>query len=75
MRLIHIATLNVRTLNRILQLTELGGVCGRACYRHSKSTKNTDTIIVKVEIKYHETGNGWTFISAPAWKNSDNAVV
>ena len=29
----------------------------------------------KVELKYHDTVNGWTFISASAWKISVNAVI
>ena len=27
------------------------------------------------DIKYHDTGNGWTFISAPTWKNSVNDAL
>ena len=27
------------------------------------------------DIKYHETGNGWTLATVSAWKNSDNATV
>ena len=26
-------------------------------------------------MKYHDTGNGWTFVSASAWKNSVNAAI
>ena len=26
------------------------------------------------DIKYHDTGNGWTSVSASAWKNSINAA-
>ena len=29
----------------------------------------------EVEIKYHNTGNEWMFVSASAWKNSVNAVI
>ena len=29
----------------------------------------------EVEIKYQNTGNGWIFISASAWKNSINTVI
>ena len=27
------------------------------------------------DIKYHDTGNGWTFVSASTWKNSVNAAI
>ena len=27
------------------------------------------------DIKYHDTGNGWTFVSASTWKNSINAAI
>ena len=27
------------------------------------------------DIKYHETGNGWTLATVSAWKNSVNATV
>ena len=29
----------------------------------------------KVELKYHDTGNGWTFLSESAQKNSINASI
>ena len=29
----------------------------------------------KLEIKYHDTGNGWTFVSEYAWKNSISDVI
>ena len=29
----------------------------------------------KLEIKYHNTGNRWTFVMASAWKNSVNAII
>ena len=68
------ATFNVRTLNRMCQLPELtasaidhniGIVCVQEHrYHHSE-----------VDIKYHDTNNGWMFVSASAWKNSVNAVI
>ena len=72
--IIHIATFNVRTLNRIDQLPELRG---------SALEHNIDIVCIQehryphseLEIKYHDTGNGWKFISASAWKNSVNADV
>ena len=27
------------------------------------------------DIKYHDTGNGWTLATVSAWKNSANATV
>ena len=70
---IQIVTFNVRTLNRIGQLPELTA---------SAIDHNID-IICKQEhrslhsenMKYHNTGNGWTFVLASAWKNSVNAIV
>ena len=29
----------------------------------------------KQEIKFHGTGNGWTFVSVSAWKNFVNAII
>ena len=67
-RTVHIAIFNVKTLNRRDQLLELTAsafeynidiVCGQE-YKYCHS---------EVE-KYHDTGNGWTFISAFASKDS-----
>ena len=70
---IQIATFNVRTLNRIGQLPEQ---TASAIYH------NIDIIYVQEhrhlhseDIKYHDTGNGWMFVSASAWKNSANAAT
>ena len=69
---IQIATFNVRTLNRIGKLPELTAsavehkidiICIQYTYTHTK------------DIKYHETGNGWTLATASAWKNFVNATV
>ena len=27
------------------------------------------------DIKYHDTGNGWTLLSASVWKNTGNATI
>ena len=66
-------TFNVRTLNKIGQLPELTAsaidhnidiICNQEhIYTHSK------------DIKYHDTGNGWTLATASAWKDSVNATV
>ena len=29
----------------------------------------------KVDIKYHDTGKGWTFVTTSAWKNSVNTII
>ena len=70
---IQIATFNVRTLNRIGQLPEMTAsavehmidiICiQERRYMHTK------------DIKYHDTGNGWTLATVSAWKNSLNATV
>ena len=65
---IQIATFNVRTLNRIVQLPELT----------ASAVEHKIDIICKQEhrythtekIKYHETGNGWTLVTVSAWKNN-----
>ena len=71
---IHILTFNFRNLNWIDQLPEL---------TVSSWEHNIDIVCIKehryhhseLEIKYHNTGNGWMFISASIWRNLVNAVV
>ena len=68
---IQIATFNVRTLNRIGQLSELTA---------SAVEQNIDIICIHrythdEDIKYHDTGNGWTLATVLAWRNSVNATV
>ena len=70
---IQIATFNVRTLNRIGQLPELIASAVEhkidiICIQDHRYTHTED-------IKYHQTGNGWTLASVSAWKNSVNAMV
>ena len=65
---LQIATFNVRTLNRIGQLPEL---IASAEEHKIDITQNTHT----EDIKYHETGNGWSLVTVSAWKNSVNAAV
>ena len=70
---IQIATFNVRTLNRIGQLPELTASAVEhkidiICIQEHRYTHTED-------IKYHETGNGWTLATVSAWKNSVNATV
>ena len=70
---IKIAIFNVRTLNRIGQLPELTA---------SVINHNIDIISIQEhryinykDIKYHDTGNEWSFVSASAWNNSVNASI
>ena len=72
-RTIQIATFNVRTLNRIGQLPGLTA---------SAIDHNIDIICIQEhrythseDIKYHNTGNGWTLTTASAWKNSVNGTI
>ena len=71
---IHITTFNIKTLERANQLPELTAsavehnidiICTQE-HRYSHS---------ELEIKYHNTGNGWMFVSVSAWKNSVNAII
>ena len=70
---IQIAAFNVRTLNRIGQLPELTASAVEhkiniICIQEYRYTHTED-------IKYHDTGNGWTLATVSAWKNSVNATV
>ena len=66
-------TFNVRTLNRIGQLPELTASAVEhkidiICIKEHRYTHAED-------IKYRDTGNGWTLATVSAWKNSVNATV
>ena len=70
---IQIATFHVRTLNRIGQLpglttSTLEHTIDIICILEHRYTHTED-------IKYHDTGNGWTLATVSAWKNSVNATV
>ena len=70
---IQIVTFNIRTLNRIGQLPQLIASAVEhkidiICIQEHRYTHTED-------IKYHETGNGWTLATVSAWKNSVNAAV
>ena len=70
---IQIATFNVRTLNRIGQLSELTASAVEhkidiICIQEHRYTHTKD-------IKYHETCIGWMLLTISAWKNSVNASV
>ena len=69
---IQIATF-VRTLNRIGQLPELTGSAidhkiDIICIQEQRYAHSED-------IKYHDTGNGWTLATASAWENSVSATI
>ena len=69
-----ISTFNVRTLNTINQAPELIA---------SAIEQNIDIICVQehrffhpeLELKHNDLGEGWTLISASAWKTSKNATI
>ena len=67
---LQIATFNVITLNRIGQLPELipEHNIDIICIQEHRCTHAED-------IKYHETGKGWSFVTVSVWKNSVNATV
>ena len=70
---IQIATLNIRTLNKIGQLLELTALAidhniDIICIQEHRYTRGED-------IKYHDTDNGWMLAIASAWKNSINATI
>ena len=71
---VHIATFNIRTLNRVNQLPKLTAFAAES---------NIDIVYIQehryyhseLEIKYYDTGNGWMFVSVCAWRNSVNAII
>ena len=70
---IQIATFNARNLNRIGQQPELTASAVEhnidiICIQEHRYTHSDD-------IKYHDTGNGWTLATVSAWKKSVNATV
>ena len=58
-------------------------VCVCMCVCVSATEQNIDIICVQkrkyyqsqLELIYHESSNGWTYMSASAWKNSVNAAI
>ena len=71
--MIQIVIFNIRTLNRIGQLP---AQIASAIY-HNKTIICIQEYIYlhSKHIKYHDTGSGWTFVSASAEKNSVNAAI
>ena len=73
-RTINLSTFNVCTLQSIKQMAELFIIV---------VTYHIDIINVQehrfyhedIDLKYHELGNGWTFISASALKNTGNSKI
>ena len=68
------ATFNLRTLQSIKQMSELIAIA---------VTYHIDVINLQehrfdhedIDLKYHELGNRWTFISASALKNTANSTI
>ena len=73
-RTINLSTFNVRTLLSIKQMSELFAIA---------VTYHIDVVNVQehrfyhedIDLKYHELGNGWTFISASTFKNTGNSTI
>ena len=71
---VQIATFNVKTLDKSGQIPELTA---------SVVKYNIDIVCIQehkyyhsdLEMKYHDTGDGWMFVSASAWKNSVDEVI
>ena len=71
---IQIVTFSVRTLNRIGQRAEVSVSVVEheidiVCIQEHRCHHN------EIEIKYHNTGNGWIFVLVSAWKSSINAAI
>ena len=64
---IQIATFNVRTLNRIEQLPEL--IASAVEHKIDIICIQEHRYMHTEDIKYHETGNGWTLATVSVWKN------
>ena len=69
----QIATFNVKTLNRIGQLLEL--IASALEHKIDIICIPEHTYTHTEDIKYHDTGNGWTLATVSAWKKSVNATV
>ena len=65
-RTIQIATFNVRTLNRIGQLSEL--TASAVQHKIDEISIQEHRYTHTEDIKYHETGNGWMLVTVSAWK-------
>ena len=67
-----IATFNVRIFNRIGQLQELTA----SAIDHCRDISTQEHRYIHSEDYYYgDTGNGWTLVSASAWKNSVNDKI
>ena len=70
----HVATSNFRSLNTVNQLPELIA-SGAEHYLDMICILDHRYYHSEQEIKYHDTDNGWTIGSLPAWKNTINAII
>ena len=64
---VHIATFNVRSLNRVNQLPELAESAIKH-YLDTISIQDDRYYHSELEIKYHYTGNEWTIVLVSVWK-------
>ena len=70
---IQIVTFNVKIVDRIGQLPELTA----SAIDHDTDIicKQEHRYLHREDIKYHDTGNGWTFFSTSAWKKYVNTAI
>ena len=72
--IINVATFNIKNLNNLIQFPELTASAAKhniyiACTREHWYYYNA------LKIKYIDTGKGWIFVTASAWKNPANALI
>ena len=70
-RAIQIVTFSVRTLNRIGKLPKQTASViyhNIICIQNHRYTHGED-------IRYHNTGNGWTLATVSTWENSVNVII
>ena len=73
-RNINLSTFNVHTLQSIKQMWELIAIA--VTYRIGVINLQEHRFYHEdIDLKYHEHGNGWTFITASALKNTGNSTI
>ena len=70
---IQIAAFNIRTLSRIGQQPEL--IASAIDHKIDIIWILEHRYLHSEDIKYYDTDNGWTFVSASVWKNAVNAGI
>ena len=73
-RTINLCTFNVRTLQSIKQMSEFIAIAV-TCHIDVINIQKYRFDHEDIDLKYHKLGNGWTFISASALKNTDNSTI